>query len=157
LTGNVFTAYRSRKHTGHRWWLVDEAASINFTKREFFDRVSFSRGRKLAAEISRRTFHGGISGGERCATPMVTRSKCHGESFFCRGEFFTRDETCDTFGGGRYSRGRGDILYRFYRASTHKVTRDIDIAILSVRPSVRPPVRPSVCLSVTFWYSVETA
>ena len=41
------------------------------------------------------------------------------------------------------------------RVST--LTRDIDIAILSVRPSVRPSVCLSICLSVTFRYQMKTA
>jgi len=39
------------------------------------------------------------------------------------------------------------------RVSILLLTRDIDIVILSVRPSVRL----SVCLSVTRWYCMKTA
>ena len=39
------------------------------------------------------------------------------------------------------------------RVSVLLLRRDIDIAILSVRPSVRL----SVCLSVTRWYCMKTA
>jgi len=43
------------------------------------------------------------------------------------------------------------------RVSILLLTRDIDIAILSVSPSVRPSVCLSVCLSVTRWYCMKTA
>ena len=43
------------------------------------------------------------------------------------------------------------------RVSILLLTRDIDIVILSVRPSVRLSVCLSVCLSVTRWYCMKTA
>jgi len=51
------------------------------------------------------------------------------------------DYPCGKFGDCSFSR------FGFYRASAYLLlTRDIDIAILSVRPSIRPSVRNTLVL-----------
>ena len=46
---------------------------------------------------------------------------------------------------------------KWFLSRVSTLTRDIDIAILSVRLSLRSSVRPPVCLSVTRWYCMKTA